>query len=157
MQFSQLLVVLAIAVASANAAAIGVESRAVASVASLEAHPVYSRSALAARAATASSITSIESKAVSVQKQASSEYKSQVASLKSLNKDTVTADELKPIIAQITATTSTAGKKMQALSSQAKAAKNSKRQALLVPAVDELVVDLNNVIKELQPLLQHRE
>jgi hypothetical protein len=158
MQLSQIFVVLAIAIASTSAVAINVDmnTRAVSAspLNSLESHSVYSRSALAARA---NETASIESQAVATQKTASSQYQAETAELKKLDVNTVTMEQLKPIIDRITATTKTAGDKFQSLSSQAKAAKNSKRQALLVPAVDQLVLDLNTVLQVVQPLVRHRE
>ncbi|UZJ53752.1 hypothetical protein CBS101457_003072 [Exobasidium rhododendri] len=156
MQLSNLFVVLAIATASASAASINVNARdiSVSSFGSLESHPIFSRSALAARAES-SSLTTYETQGAAAQKTASSQYESQTAALQKLSTSTVTEAQLKPIIAQITATTNTAGNTFQSLSTQAKAAKNSKRQALLVPAVDQLVIDLNKTLTTLQPLLLH--
>lgn len=160
MQLTHIFVVVALASVSINAAAISLEKRNSLSspLSALEESPFLRRSAVYARQATKDSIGA---QAVTAQQKASSELQSETASLKSIDPNSVTIDQLKPIIAQITSTMTTAGTSFSSLSSQAKAlsaSSASKRQGPdFNTAIDQLVVDLNNVLEELTPLVKHRE
>lgn len=60
--------------------------------------------------------------------------------------------QLKPIFKDLSASMQSAATKFQQIN---KDASNMKRQALLVPAVTELIKDLNKTLKTAQPLVRH--
>jgi hypothetical protein len=156
MQISSLFVIAAIAVAATNAASLGATQRDVMSapVAAMD-RPLFSRAVLDSRAAA----SSINSQATAAQASASSGLAQARAAMSKLNANTVTAEQLKPVIAQITSAITPASHTFTALAAQAKNANaHSKRQGPdLNKAVDTLVIDLNKTLVTLTPLVKHRE
>lgn len=157
MQISSLFVFAAIAVAATNAASLGATQRDLMSAPAGSAmdRPLFNRAVLDSRAAA----SSINSQATAAQASASSGLAQARAAMSKLNANTVTAEQLKPVIAQITSAITPASHTFTALAAQAKNANaHSKRQGPdLNKAVDTLVIDLNKTLVTLTPLVKHRE
>lgn len=158
MQFSSLFLFVAIAIGATNGVALSLNQRGLvnAPLPAVGAASVYSRDNLLNRAVTASSL---ESQASAAALTASPGLMQAQAAMSGLDVNSVTLEQMKPVIAQITSAISPASKTFTSLAAQAKTlTANSKRQGPdFNKAIDQLVIDLNKTLVTATPLVAHRE
>lgn len=100
-----------------------------------------------------------ESQATELLQSFSSKLQAEDKKIKQLDPKDISLDEIKPITQDLVELVNKLGaglndilKKIQEAGSKAE---QEKRQALLVPAVNQLVSDLNTVLADVEPLLRH--
>jgi hypothetical protein len=160
MQFASIFVFVAIAIAATNAAALNVNQRDLIDARLSAGKTVFSRDHVL-NTRDAPTASSLESQAAAAQMSTSSGLQQAQAAMSGLDVNSVTLEQMQPIIAQITSSIAPASKSFTALAAQAKTlmANSNKRQAPpdFNRAIDVLVFDLNKTLMTATPLVAHRE